>query len=606
MSNSKRQELERRIENSSPLEFVSVLQDIEQYDREETKAVVDELCEQFETEEDMVEQLVVPVFASVVDGFLEMTPATRKLRRKGITTNRLVSECMSFSYEQPGESYCMPDGYKEYKNIRDTTNADFEDYGNNTRPVYQKQRGRWEDKKRLNEYKEKAFANNGGKINATDEYTGKKNIYKEQAHPDARRNIKEYKHRNQAHVDHIEPLSKIHERLKGNYALNDEDIKKIANGDYNFALTAAYINNGTGMAGKGCKKDMTISEFIAEQERLEQNGEPHLGLTKETKQRMLEEEKKANVAIDNQVNKTVAGNIFHPKNKERQKEILGKSSSNALRQSKDYMIGNVILFMIKPLYFEISDIFRNGLKEGVNAESVSDALRIRFSRMKNFVLNNALAFLGTSVWDFVKGFVSSLIEGLISLFVGVFKQILKLIKEGIKVFVQAGKVLFGEQSKQMSAAQKGDAIIKILGGSVIAICGIGVEALINKLGIGEPWSVVFATILSGIASTLFMFSLDKLDLFNAKAETRQARINDIFNEKIRDIKEITSQMNEKAMRKIRQQRLEFNKLMESFTEAVSQNDYGRLNMIVINQATFLGITLPSLDTMNRNNINWEM
>ena len=97
-------------------------------------------------------------------------------------------------------------------------------------------------------------------------------------------------------------------------------------------------------------------------------------------------------------------------------------------------------------------------------------------------------------------------------FVGVFKQILKLIKEGIKVFVQAGKILFGEQSKQMTTAQKGDAIIKILGGSVITICGIGIEALINKLGIGEPWSVVLATMMSGIASVLFMFSLDRMDL----------------------------------------------------------------------------------------------
>ena len=81
----------------------------------------------------------------------------------------------------------------------------------------------------------------------------KKNIYKEQAHPDARRNIAKYKHTHQAHVDHIEPLSRIHARLKGNYALSDEDIKNIANGDYNLALTAAYINNGTGAQGKGNK-----------------------------------------------------------------------------------------------------------------------------------------------------------------------------------------------------------------------------------------------------------------------------------------------------------------------------------------------------------------
>ena len=91
-------------------------------------------------------------------------------------------------------------------------------------------------------------------------------------------------------------------------------------------------------------------------------------------------------------------------------------------------------------------------------------------------------------------------------------QILKVVKEGIKVFVQAGKILFGKQASQMTAAQKGDAIIKILGGSVIAICGIGIEALLNKIGVTEPWSVILSTMLSGIASTMFMFLLDKIDI----------------------------------------------------------------------------------------------
>lgn len=69
-------------------------------------------------------------------------------------------------------------------------------------------------------------------------------------------------------------MSKIHERLKGNYALSDEDITNIANADYNFALTAAYINNGTGVKGKGNKGDMTIPEFIADQENVNEMENP--------------------------------------------------------------------------------------------------------------------------------------------------------------------------------------------------------------------------------------------------------------------------------------------------------------------------------------------
>lgn len=146
--------------------------------------------------------------------------------------------------------------------------------------------------------------------------------------------------------------------------------------------------------------------------------------------------KDANKAILNNITGQGTGNTG---------EIWQTSTKNAANQSKDYVVGNVILFIIKPLYFEISDIFVNGLKEGVNADSTIKAFRIRFGRVKDYVLKNALAFLGNNVWEFVKGLVSSLVEGIISLFIGIFKQVLKVIKEGIKVFVQAGKVLFGKR-----------------------------------------------------------------------------------------------------------------------------------------------------------------
>ena len=43
MDKLRKQELEHKIENASPLDFVSVLQEIEQYEKEETKAVIDDL-----------------------------------------------------------------------------------------------------------------------------------------------------------------------------------------------------------------------------------------------------------------------------------------------------------------------------------------------------------------------------------------------------------------------------------------------------------------------------------------------------------------------------------------------------------------------------------
>ena len=273
------------------------------------------------------------------------------------------------------------------------------------------------------------------------------------------------------------------------------------------------------------------------------------------------------------------------------KKIWGKAGKNAAIQSKDYVVGNVILFIIKPLYFEISDIFKNGLKEGVNAETTMQAFRIRFGRVKKYVLENALSFLGDNLWEFVKGFISSLIEGIISLFVGIFKQILKVVKEGIKVFVQAGKVLFGKHASQMTTAQKGDAIIKILGGSVISICGIGIEALLNKIGVTEPWSVILSTMLSGIASTMFMLLLDKIDLFSVKAEKRRMRIEEIFNERINDIKEAEKSFDAAAIETIRTHRLQFASIEKGIKNAIDKNNIVEINAGLFKLASFMQIDL---------------
>ena len=588
MSKEQLKIMEDGIRNASPLELASKLQEAELYDAKETRKVVDEVYEEFKNQGNLVDEIVVPVFLSIADGLLESTAATRKVRKDGLTATRIVTECQNFSYEHFESGAITPDGYTEWKNVGEQTREDMKEYGEDIRQAYT--RTVYEDKARLNEYKEKKFSENNGRINAIDEYTGEKNVYKEKAHPDARRSIAKYKHDHLAEVDHIVPLKQIHEHLKGNYALTDEDIKNIANQDVNFALTSARINRGEGAAGQGGKFEKTNTEFVEDQRKREAEGRPNLGISEEAKENMLQMEKDAQKAIDKGANKAIGKNIVG-QGTGNTSEIWGTTTKNAANQSKDYVVGNVILYLIKPLYYEISDIFRNGLKDGVAAETNIQAFKFRFGRVKKYVMANALAFLGDNVWEFVKGFISSLIEGIISLFIGIFKQILKLVKEGIKVVYKAGSVLFGKESKNMTAAQKGDAIIKILGGSVVAICGIGIEALLNKIGIGEPWSIISSTILSGIASTMFMLVLDKIDLFSVKAEKRRMRIEEILNERINDIKEAEETFDSAAIETMKEQRLQFATITTGINEAIQSNNIDSINSNVMQLVSFMGTKL---------------
>lgn len=597
------------LKTASPLEATKYLQQLELYDAKSSQKIIDEVYQQFASGENIKDEVLKPVFLSVIDGLLEATPSGRAARRKGLTASRVFKECENFSYSEEANEISMINGYDEFKNARDALNEtqnNIHEYNSENRKKY------FEDKKAMDKYKEDRII---GEKTLVDEYTGKKNLYHKQSNPNLKYN--DETHRMQAQPDHIVPLKQIHNELNNNYALDDSDIKKIANIDDNFAVTSAEINQ--------VKKELSNKEYI---DWMDENDRP---LDEQTRQNMLNLQREAQSAVTKQANKKVFDNLagkadvdsktltnaindFKATNngrtptkeelihirkqisKHKTNEIRNKSIKNATSQAKDYAVGNLILFIVKPVYYEISDIFKNGFKDGVNASGGIEAISLRFQRIKRYVLAHAKGFLGDSFWEFVKGFVSSLIEGIISLFVGIFKQVLKIIKEGIKIFVQSSKILFGKDSSKMSPAEKGDAIIKLLGGSIIAIAGIGIEALLNKIGIGEPWSIVLSTMLSGIASALFMYLLNKVDLFSVKAEKRRNRILEIFRERIQDINEAAETCSVVSIETFRRQRMEYDALEHKINNGIKNNNILEINDGLYHLANFMKVDLPYTNT----------
>ena len=616
------------LEYASPLEISRLLQEMELYDEKTSQEVLDEVHEKFDSAEHLEDEVLKPVFMSVIDGLLEATSGGRAARKKGLTASRVVEDCTSFSYDDLEDNHTNVNGYTEYKNInhdeieyqvqlekwkKDGKNGDRPQYNGsvNSNSTQEYVRSNLEDSSAMNDYKEKQ---RHGEKKIKDEYTGKDNLYVSQNNmPD---NYNDETHRKQAQPDHIVPLKQLHEQYKHNYALDDSDLKRIANSESNLAITSAEINQ--------VKRDMTNKQYI---EWMDEHGKP---LDENTKKIMLQKQKEATKSIESDVNKTVAKNLvgkgqvdekamknavneFKENNgqapteeqrnqieqnliKKKTNEIRGTAVKNAAGQAKDYAVGNLILFIVKPIYYEISDIFKNGLKEGVGADSGSQALGIRFTRVKKYVMTHAKAFFGDSILDFVKGFVSSLIEGIISLFVGMLKQVLKILKEGVKILVGSVQILFGKNAKAMSPAQKGDAIIKLIGGSVIAISGVALESLLNKIGIGDPWSVVLSTMLSGIASALFMYILNKADLFSTKAERRYERVKEIFDERIKDVQEATELFDRVALETMKEQRLQFESIQEEINTGLESNDIDSINTGLYKLADFMKVDLPYSNT----------
>lgn len=586
-----------KIKNASPLELPYVIMETELHDKQSAYEIYEEVSKTFEGE-GIIDNVVTPVFATVVDGVLSLRCFKGVSRKMGLSAQRVIQECQSFNYD--GQvSFLMPDSFVESKN-----NAEIQQlWGEENRSEYI--RSQYENIDAMNKYKKQKIQENGGRVNMEDEYRRTKDITGSKATADKRRDDPKNEHN--AETDHIIPLKTVFSELQNNSALSPGDIRRIANQDYNFAVTGRMVNNP--------KRDMSNSEFIKEQDRRKSEGLPYVELDENQRANMIRMEKEAQQALNDSVNKTVLDNLMaegkadraetkaamdaeetrlgrkltkeerkavdKKLEREKAKDIHLGNAKNAGKQSLMYFAGNVVLLVIKPLYYEIKDIVMNGFQNGVCTNGFKQALSIRFGRIKKYVWNkiSSLKEMLGSALDMLKNFISALVEGIIGMFVGIFKNILRVIKEGFKIGVQAFSILFGADSKNKTANEKGDAIVKLLAGSVVALCGIGINSLLEKIPmLNEEGREVVSTLLSGLASILLFYALDKADLFNVKKDKREKRLNEVFEMRIAEIKENTSSFENAACEAIKKSYLKSREILTQIRLSAEQDDYESLNM----------------------------
>lgn len=603
-----------RISKASPLEVPYLLMELEQYDRETAIDLFDKINREFDRE-DILNSVLTPVTTTIIDSLL-MLPVFKGFTRKlGLSANRIMVECQTFNYDG-SILYLQPDSFVEKSNQDSINKA----WAESHRSEYD--RSKYENTSKMGRYKKKVVEKAGGKKNLTDEYTGENNITEKKNNPDYRRN--DPKNDYNAETDHIVPLKRIFDQVQNNMGLSDRDIENIANSDENLAVTARRINNP--------KRDLSNSEFIKLQDELKAEGKPYVELSASQRENMIRMEREAQSKIEEGINHTVVKNLVgkgeadrnerkaaiqrkeeeHGRKLTEQERLdvdkrLGREKAYGIhkenikssgKQTLMYALGSSILFLIKPIYYELKDTFIHGFMEGVGADSYKEALSIRFGRVKDYVwkqLTDIKHVLGSAM-DMIKNLLSSILEGIIGMFVGIFKKAFRIVKECIKIFVQSYSVLFGNDSKNSSPAEKGDAILKIFGASASALCGIWIDSILEKYItlLPEPlhnFTSVISTFLSGLASMLIFYLLDKADLFNVKAERRNQRIKEIFDERIKDIREATEAMNESVVAALKAHALESRKILNRFSDAFNSGNYELANKETIAYAKFMNIEL---------------
>lgn len=337
-----------------------------------------------------IDTILEPVFLSLLDGTMR---ACNIGIRQGITPSRLNQECRTFQYEAINSSNFRLDSYSEQlierQNIQNLADKTVYNSGTMTRDgvTVQMRNG-----KKMEKHKDAHFGNSQ---RSHDEYDGQV-VYRNKRHANS-----EGTPERAAQVDHAISCAEVCNNLKGNKALNLDDIKAIANIDKNYKVTSQANNSGKDF-GKFDKTSAELQQevkqgYVIVKKRGKEVKKPLTEEQIQARQQMIDEMKVAKKAIDDKTNETVWSNISKDRSVQK---VLAKDAGQAAGHQS---LGDLVLFVMKPLYYELRTSLSDGLDTGVGVSGYTEALKLRLSRMKTYVLTNA----STLLKDLAEGFVKT-------------------------------------------------------------------------------------------------------------------------------------------------------------------------------------------------------
>lgn len=532
------------LKNCSSLDMPEVIQSLDFYNRQNSVKIMENLDKEFSGKEGVIRGFIVPAFISIFDSlaFESNNKYIKNFCKSGLTPERLISELSDFSYDIEG-----------YSSVADKS-ADLKFISNKT---YNKDIRReidnisYRNKAKENKFKDKQYINS--------DYSNKR-IYKNE------KSVIEKGLNNTnskvTEVDHVKPLKKIFEDLKDNIALDNKDIKEIANIDDNLAYSERDINRS--------KRDDTNTEYI-------NSDKPKVkSLDDKTKAGMIQQERKANKALEKKQNEVVLRNL---KDIKKGKEVAGKIAAKSAIDNSKYALGGVggdaLVYFLKASFFELTDSVKNGVQFNTNTVTNVSAFAYRMKRVGKFILSKLKGILSNNLFEFIKNLIVSIIKSLISLFAGVIAKLGKIIVGGINSIIKAIKIL-AIPSSEMSWQVKADSIVKIISSTIILCCGDLVDILINKIPFLNNYIKIVKPIIMGLLVAIVGYLLDKIDLFNVKKNQRVERIKEIFQLRTTEIVSNTEEFIELTEKLLEEQMKLFKGVKNELIEALLNDDSKRV------------------------------
>ena len=527
------------LSNTSPLMMSKKLIEYELYDQQDSLDILNSIFQEYESRDNIIDNLVNPMLLSLADGLVKHPKLNGTFRKTDITPSKLVKEVNTFTYEQHST--------KDIDNNVFLTQAE-KTYYNNEKLGVDKDGKKYNKNYHRNEIYDIKSRNKTREEKGLekDEVIGKD-------------------------MDHVNPINHLRQKYQNNPYLYRDDIAELVGMSEN----EEYINSSLNRS----KGDKTWSEYIASRPKNE-NGD----------------------ILDNK------GNILLTKNEQEQKIKLQEETTRAENIESAKMmtkniglkgLGDIIILLLKPIWFEIKDMFKNGILYGFDTNDKIEAFLLRLKRVTKFINDNILNTLGDTLKDVLGNFIPMLISSLAKIVPEMFNKITQVISDGFMAIKEAFKIMMKPDS-EVSQAQKADAITKIIASAVVPILIFSFEeTVLTSLKFLDKTPLEFLKdvamiILSGLATTLVVWLLDQIDLFSVKGEKRLARVKEIFELRIETIKKNTDIFEKTSIEILAKQKLQFKNIIANMNVAIDNNQ--NINQSVYELANFMQIDLKVKST----------
>mgnify|MGYP000450365295 CR=1 FL=1 len=327
-----------------------------------------------------------------------------------------------------------------------------------------------------------------------------------------------------SHLDHITSAHEIESDPMANLAMSKEERVEMANSSDNLTMTNSSLNQS-----KSDKDAAEWNDALNAKDKSKTNAEAY-----DTKEELI-----------NDKHKKSKGHIKSTRDAKYHKKLATETLNTSLDAGKEMAlqqaIGSLFSDFISSVFSEVKDIFINGFT-GEMDDSFWAALKRRLKNIALKVVGNwdsVINSLQSGLMGAISGFLSNLSTVIINLLVKTSKNMVRLIREGLMSLTKALKLMVNPP-EGMSLKEAAHEASKLLGAGIIVSMGIFAEEAISSylstfaIPFSDIISVVVSGILTGLGSIVFVFILDKMDLFGVNADERHKFIMGELNNRIDD------------------------------------------------------------------------